>query len=78
METLRSLTQLTGPALGLLALTFRAWFYAKFGAQFGDKAWAQPDKIPRIHQDINVQQVPPPRNSTQRHAVARSRFFAPR
>ena len=74
METLRSLTQLTGPALGLLALTFRAWFYAKFG----DKAWAQPDKIPRIHQDINVQQVPPPRNSTQRHAVARSGFFAPR
>ena len=31
METLRSPKQLTGPALGLPALTFRAWFEAQFG-----------------------------------------------
>ncbi len=35
METLRSPKQLTGPALGLPALTFRAWFEA----QYGDDAW---------------------------------------
>jgi glycine/D-amino acid oxidase-like deaminating enzyme len=35
METLRSPKQLTGPALGLPALTFRAWFEA----QFGTEAW---------------------------------------
>jgi cation diffusion facilitator CzcD-associated flavoprotein CzcO len=44
METLRSPKELTGPALGLAALTFRAWFEA----QFGDAAWAQLDKIPRM------------------------------
>ena len=44
METLRSPKQLTGPALGLPALTFRAWFEA----QFGDVAWEQMDKIPRL------------------------------
>ncbi len=44
METLRSPKQLTGPALGLPALTFRAWFEA----QFGDAAWEQLDKIPRL------------------------------
>jgi len=44
METLRSPKQLTGPALGLPALTFRAWFEA----QFGQKAWDELDKIPRI------------------------------
>lgn len=43
METLRSPKQLTGPALGLPALTFRAWFEAQFGAQ----AWIELDKIPR-------------------------------
>ena len=31
METLRSPKQLTGPALGLPALTFRAWYEAQFG-----------------------------------------------
>ena len=31
MQTLRSPKQLTGPALGLAALTFRAWFEAQFG-----------------------------------------------
>ena len=31
METLRSPKELTGPALGLPALTFRAWFEAQFG-----------------------------------------------
>jgi cation diffusion facilitator CzcD-associated flavoprotein CzcO len=43
METLRSPKELTGPALGLPALTFRAWFEAQFGAT----AWAALDKIPR-------------------------------
>jgi FAD-dependent urate hydroxylase len=44
METLRSPKQLTGPALGLPSLTFRAWFEA----QFGTEAWAALDKIPRL------------------------------
>ena len=44
METLRSPKELTGPALGLPALTFRAWFEA----QFGTDAWARLDKIPRL------------------------------
>jgi cation diffusion facilitator CzcD-associated flavoprotein CzcO len=44
METLRSPKELTGPALGLPALTFRAWFEA----QFGPHAWATLDKIPRL------------------------------
>src|ERR1700712_2130409 len=44
METLRSPKQLTGPALGLPALTFRAWFEA----QFGSAAWEALDKIPRL------------------------------
>lgn len=43
METLRSPKQLTGPALGLPALTFRAWFES----QFGQLAWEELDKIPR-------------------------------
>lgn len=44
METLRSPKQLTGPALGLPALTFRAWFEA----QYGLAAWDALDKIPRL------------------------------
>lgn len=44
METLRSPKQLTGPALGLPSLTFRAWFES----QFGTEAWAELDKIPRL------------------------------
>jgi cation diffusion facilitator CzcD-associated flavoprotein CzcO len=44
METLRSPKQLTGPALGLPALTFRAWFEAQYGIQ----AWEVLDKIPRL------------------------------
>lgn len=44
MQTLRSPKQLTGPALGLPALTFRAWFEAQFGLQ----QWQQLDKIPRL------------------------------
>ncbi|WGF90261.1 NAD(P)-binding domain-containing protein [Marinivivus vitaminiproducens] len=43
METLRSPKQLSGPALGIGALTFRAWF----SAQFGEAAWAALDRIPR-------------------------------
>ena len=43
METLRSPKQLTGPAYGYGALTFRAWFTA----QFGEAAWEALDKIPR-------------------------------
>ena len=44
MQTLRSPKQLSGPALGLPALTFRAWFEA----QLGLAAWEQLDKIPRL------------------------------
>ncbi|QKV53093.1 flavin-containing monooxygenase [Comamonas antarctica] len=44
METLRSPKELTGPALGFAALTFRAWFEA----QWGTEAWAALDKIPRL------------------------------
>lgn len=44
MQTLRSPKQLTGPALGLPALTFRAWYQAQFGAE----GWAALDKIPRL------------------------------
>jgi cation diffusion facilitator CzcD-associated flavoprotein CzcO len=44
METLRSPKTLAGPALGLPALTFRAWFQAQFGAA----AWARLGKIPRV------------------------------
>ncbi|MGB3290570.1 MAG: NAD(P)/FAD-dependent oxidoreductase [Burkholderiaceae bacterium] len=44
METLRSPKQLTGPALGFPALTFRAWFEAQFGSQ----EWSRLDKIPRL------------------------------
>ncbi|MDB5914853.1 MAG: NAD(P)/FAD-dependent oxidoreductase [Ramlibacter sp.] len=44
METLRSPKELTGPALGLPSLTFRAWFEA----QFGLPAWQALDKIPRL------------------------------
>lgn len=43
MRTLRSPKQLSGPALGLPALTFRAWFEAQFGAT----EWQQLNKIPR-------------------------------
>lgn len=44
METLRSPKHLTGPALGLPALTFRAWFES----QWGRAAWDTLDKIPRL------------------------------
>ena len=44
METLRSPKTLTGPALGIPSLTFRAWFTA----QFGTEAWEALDKIPRL------------------------------
>jgi FAD-dependent urate hydroxylase len=43
MRTLRSPKGLTGPALGLAALTFRAWFEA----QHGRAAWDALGKIPR-------------------------------
>lgn len=43
METLRSPKQLTGPALRMPALTFRAWYEA----QFGEPAWEALYKIPR-------------------------------
>lgn len=43
METLRSPKELTGPALGVPSLTFRAWYEAQFGAA----GWAALDKIPR-------------------------------
>jgi FAD-dependent urate hydroxylase len=44
MEELRSPKELLGPAMGLPALTFRAWFEA----QFGLAAWSAMDKIPRL------------------------------
>lgn len=44
METLRSPKELLGPALGLPSLSFRAWFIA----QWGEAAWQQLDKIPRL------------------------------
>lgn len=43
MRTLRSPKVLTGPALGLPNLTFRAWFEA----QYGSEAWEALGKIPR-------------------------------
>ena len=43
MQTLRSPKQLTGPALRLPALTFRAWYEA----QFGREQWSALCKIPR-------------------------------
>ncbi len=43
METLRSPKTLTGPAMGLPSLTFRAWYRA----QFGPGPWEALDKIPR-------------------------------
>ena len=43
METLRSPKQLTGPALGIPSLTFRAWYECQFGLE----AWDALDKIPR-------------------------------
>lgn len=44
METLRSPKTLTGPAIGIASLTFRAWFEAQFGLE----AWEKLDKIPRL------------------------------
>lgn len=44
METLRSPKELTGPAMGIAALSFRAWFIAQFGLD----AWSALDKIPRL------------------------------
>lgn len=44
MRTLRSPKHLAGPALGIPALTFRAWFEA----QWGEAAWEALDRIPRI------------------------------
>lgn len=41
METLRSPKHLTGPAMGVPALTFRAWYEAQFGAD----GWAALGKI---------------------------------
>ncbi|WP_337268443.1 NAD(P)/FAD-dependent oxidoreductase [Oryzifoliimicrobium ureilyticus] len=43
MRTLRSPKQLTGPAMGLPALTFRAYYEALFGRE----AWALLDRAPR-------------------------------
>lgn len=43
MRTLRSPKILTGPAMGMGALTYRAWHEARFGIE----AWNAMDKIPR-------------------------------
>lgn len=44
METLRSPKGLTGPAMDLPALTFRAWYEARFGRA----AWQALGRIPRV------------------------------
>ena len=43
MRTLRTAKEVSGPALGIPSLTFRAWFEAQHGAA----AWAAMDRIPR-------------------------------
>src|SRR3954454_7655289 len=43
MRTLRSPKELTGPAMGLPALTFRAFYEA----QYGEQAWQALDRAPR-------------------------------
>lgn len=43
MRTLRSPKHLTGPALGIPALTFQAWYQATYGAT----AWESLDRIPK-------------------------------
>src|SRR5580700_8394039 len=43
MRTLRSPKELTGPAMGLPALTFRAFYEA----QYGQAAWQGLDRVPR-------------------------------
>src|SRR3546814_8473400 len=43
METLRSPKHLTGPAMGVPSLTFRAWYEAQHGAE----GWEALYKIPR-------------------------------
>jgi FAD-dependent urate hydroxylase len=42
MDTLRSPKDLSGPAIGLANLAFRAWYEA----QWGEEAWERLDKIP--------------------------------
>lgn len=42
MQTLRSPKELTGPALGVPSLTFRAWYTA----QYGEAVWDNLDRIP--------------------------------
>ncbi len=44
MDTLRSPKHLTGPDLGVAALTYRAWHEAKFG----EASWQALHKIPRL------------------------------
>lgn len=44
METLRSPKHLTGPALGIPSLTFRAWYEARFG----EAGWEALYKIPNV------------------------------
>ena len=43
METLRTVKEAAGPAMGIPALTFRAWFEA----QWGEDAWDRMDLAPR-------------------------------
>src|SRR5215470_1690786 len=43
MRTLRTQKNITGPALGIPALTPRAWFEA----QYGSEAWTKLERIPR-------------------------------
>ncbi len=45
MQTLRSPKQLTGPDLGVAALTYRAWHEAKFGID----DWEALGKVPRLY-----------------------------
>ncbi|MGV0908935.1 NAD(P)-binding domain-containing protein [Martelella sp. FOR1707] len=43
METLRTVKEAAGPAMGIPALTFRAWFEA----QWGEEAWERMELAPR-------------------------------
>ncbi|GLH75325.1 oxidoreductase [Bradyrhizobium sp. SSBR45G] len=72
MLTLRSPKELTGPAMGLPALTFRAFYEAQYGAE----AWQRLDRAPRtlwmdylvwyrkvlelpVHNEVTVERIEP-------------------
>src|SRR2546423_6690495 len=54
MDTLRSPKHLTGPDLGVAALTYRAWHEAKYGREH----WQALHKIPRLDWADDLLRVP--------------------